>query len=204
MATSQERRRRLPSRTQRGGRSFKETDAYAEVIADYATLFIDRVPERLASEALVKVLEGFGVPDSALTRKLTDLAARKILQQLKGKLSDKLEQMLKDRGPIITRFSQAMCRLLPGCTADTVSQEVADRKGTTIQGAHAWMVRPLLFISPGTATFGLEVLRIEAKYACLEHGTADSLRAFYQAEILTTGKPLYADALEAINKGCRR
>ena len=204
MVKSRERRRRLPSRTQRGGRSFKETDAYAEVIADFATLFLDRVPEKLASEALVKVLEGFGVPDSELTRKLTDAAARKILKSLRGKLSDKLEEIVRDRGPIITRFSQTMCRLLPGCTADTVSEEIANRKGTTIQGAHAWMVRPLLFMSPGTATFGLEVLRIEARGACLEHGTADSLRAFYQTEILTTGKPLYADALEAINKGCRR
>lgn len=203
MARSPGSRRRLPSRTQRGGRSFKETDAYAEVIADFATLFVERVPEKLATEALVKVLEGFGVPDSALTRTLTDAAAKKILRDLRGRLSDKLEQILRDRGPIITRFSQAMCRLLPGCSADTVSEEVANRKGTTIQGAHAWMVRPLLFISPGTATFGLEVLRIEARGACLEHGTADSLRQFYQTEILTTGKPLYADALDAINKGCK-
>ncbi len=193
----------LPSRTQRGGRDLKETDAYAEVISDFSTLFVDRVPDALAAEAMRAVLANFGVPDSPLTRALTDAAAKLILRKLRGKLADKVEQLNRDRGPIITRLSGQLCRLLPGCDEATVSEEVAKRKGTTIQGAHAWMVRPLLFISPGTATFANEVLRIEARSACLEHGTADSLRAFFQTEILTTGKPLYDDALTAINKGCK-
>jgi len=197
------RRSTLPSRTQRGGRDLKETDAFAEVIADYATLFVDRVPDELASEALRAVLAAVGVPDSPLTRALTDAVSKAILRDLKGKLADKLEDIIRDRGPIITRLSSNLCRILPGCTAETVSAEVAKRKDTTIQGAHAWMVRPLLFLSPGTAAFATEVLRVEARGACLEHGTADSMRAFYQTTILTTGKPLYADALDAINKGCK-
>lgn len=173
------------------------------MIADFATIFIDRVPEALASQALRAVLAEVGVPDSPLTRALTDRAAKAILRDLKGKLADKLEDILRDRGPIITRLSSQLCRLLPGCNAETVSAEIADRKGTTIEGAHAWLVRPLLFFSPGTAAFAVEVLRIEARASCLNHGTADEMRRWFQTEILTTGKPLYKDALDAINKGCK-
>lgn len=193
----------LPSRTQRGGKSLRETDAFLEVVADFATLFIDRVPEKLASQALRAVLVELGVPDSPLVRALTDRTAKLILRDLKGRLADKIEDIIRDRGPIITRLSSQLCRILPGCDAETVSAEIAERKNTTIEGAHAWLVRPLLFISPSTAAFANEVLRIEARASCLNHGTADAMRVWFRAEILTTGKPLYADALEAINKGCK-
>jgi len=195
--------RRLPKRTQRGGRDFKDTDAYAEVISEYATLFLDRVPEALASEAIRTILEAFGVPDSPLIKRLTDAAAANILEKLRGRLGDKVEQIVRDRGPIITKLSGDLCRLLPGCNSETVSAEVAKRLDTTIQGAHAWLVRPLLF-SPGPATnFALEVLRIEARFACLEHGSASSLRRFYEGKALVTGKPMFGDALDAINRGCK-
>lgn len=195
--------RRLPKRTQRGGRDFKDTDAYAEIISEYATLFLDRVPEALASEAIRTVLEAFGVPDSPLRQKLTDAAARNILKAIRAKLGDKVEQLVRDRGPIITKLSGEICRILPGCDSETVSAEVAKRLDTTIEGAHAWLVRPLLF-SPGPLTnFALEVLRIEARSACIQRATADDLRRFYKGKALLTGAPMFGDALDAINSGCK-
>ena len=198
------RKGRLPPRTQRGGRDFKETDAYAEVIADYATLFIDEVPEKLVAGVLRDIIGAFGVPDSPLNRKLTDAFSKAILRDLKEKLGDKLGTIIRDRGPIITRLSEQLCRLLPGCNSDTVSAEVAKRKGTTIQGAHAWMVRPLLFIRGGPATFALEVLRVEARFSCIQHGDANEMRRFFQTEALLTGAPSFGDALRAIDRGCPR
>lgn len=193
----------LPKRTQRGGRDFKETDAYAEVIAEYATLFLDRVPEALAADAIRVVLEAFGVPDSKVVEKLTDAAARNIIRAIKGKLGDKLEQIAKDRGPIITKLSGTLCRIIPGCDSETVSAEVAKRLDTSIEGAHAWLVRPLLFSKGPVAEFALEVLRIEARSACLQRGTADDLRRFYEGKALIGGAPMFGDALRAINRGCK-
>lgn len=194
----------LPRRTQRGGVSFVEGDAFTEIISDYATLFLDRVPQELSAQAIRVVIEAFGVPDNPVTRALTDAVSREILRRLRTRLGDTLEKILRDRGPIITKMSQTLCRVLPGCNADTVSQEVADRKNTTLQGAHAWMVRPLLFQKGPVREFALEVLRVEARSACLEHGTADSLRAFFQAQALLVSRPQDGGALKAIDRGCRK
>lgn len=195
--------RRLPKRTQRGGREFNVTDAHAEIISEYATLFIDRVPEALVSEAIRVVIEAFGVPDSPLLTRLTDATAKNILKAIRSRLGDKVEELVRDRAPIITKLSGDLCRILPGCNSETVSAEVAKRLDTTIEGAHAWLVRPLLF-SPGPATnFALEVLRIEARSACLQRGTADDLRQFYRGTAFLTGAPMFGDALDAINRGCK-
>lgn len=178
-------------------------DAHAAIISEYATLFIDRVPEALVSEAIRVVIEAFGVPDSPLLTRLTDATAKNILKAIRSKLGDKVEDLVRDRGPIITKLSGDLCRILPGCNSETVSAEVAKRLDTTVEGAHAWLVRPLLF-SPGPATnFALEVLRIEARSACIQRGTADDLRQFYRGTAFLTGAPVFGDALDAINRGCK-
>ncbi len=196
----------LPKRSQRGGKDFTVEDAYTEVVSEYATLFLDRVPEAAAAEAVRRVLAVFGVPDNELTRMLSDAVTRRILRDIRGSLPKSVEELVKRTAPLITRLSQTICRIIPGCTADTVSQEVADRKGTTIQGAHAWMVRPIIMTgSPKSppVIFAMEVLRVEAAFACRQHGTANSLREFYTGREVLTGEPMFGDALRAINRGCK-
>ena len=176
-------------------------------MSDYATLFIDRIPQEMVSQLLNEVITQFGAPDSELTRRLTDATAKAIIRQVRGALPKTTEALVAKAGPIITRLSQVLVRTIPGATEETVSAEVAKRLDTTIQGAHAWMVRPILAgqgSKTGPGRFALEVLRVEAAYACREHGTADSLRVWYQRKALVTGAPSYGDALAAINKGCRR
>ena len=207
MVQLQRRKGTLGPRTQRGGRAFVEADEWAHVVSEYATLFLDRVPEAMAQQLLQEVITQFGAPDSELTRRLTDATAKAIMRKIRGSLPKTVEELVAKAGPLITRLSQVLVRTIPGATEETVSAEVAKRLDTTIQGAHAWMVRPILAgqgSKTGPGRFALEVLRVEAAYACREHGTADSLRVWYRRKALLTGAPSYGDALAAINKGCRR
>lgn len=177
------------------------------IIADYATLFLDKVPEAGAQAAVQRVLEAFGLPDNPVTRELSDAVAKALLRRLRKQLPQDVASLIVEIGPLITKLSQTLARVIPGVTADTISQEIANRKGTTIQGAHAWMVRPIFLTNSPTSPpvrFALEVLRVEAAFACHEHGTADSLRVFYKGRALLTGAPMFGDALRAIDKGCRR
>lgn len=70
-------------------------------------------------------------------------------------------------GPIppISRF---LCRILPGCNEDTVSAEVARRLGTTLQGAHAFMLAPLITLDPVSYR---AVILTEAKFALAQRGS---------------------------------
>jgi len=73
------------------------------------------------------------------------------------KLSPLSEEVLKrgKRGRLariaaaaLPAVSEAFCALIPDCTSGTVSAEVAKRANTTIQGAHALMLAPLLALLP--------------------------------------------------------
>lgn len=183
--------RSLVSRAQ-GGRSFTGGPPVG-VVANYATLFIDRVPDELTEEHMKRVIEGLrGVGAEALARVSPAASSAASIGVL----------------------SRVACRLLPGCDEDTVSAEVAKRLGTTVEGAHAWMIRPFIVgqlgrISP-TRNVGLRILAASAEAACAESGSAAELRRWYTSAPTVGSKveqrllsKQYLRANRAINKGCK-
>lgn len=191
--------RTLPKRTQRGGKDFAEEAGF--VISEVATLFIDRAGtggeqallERVIAALSPAVLDAFG--------KQFERAVGKLLRQ---RVATAPEELI---GQIIAPISRFLCKLSPGCTADTISEEVANRKGTTVNGAHAWMLRPFL-LGPSEVTLrgtkaplaagALYLLELDAKFSCAEHGDAEEMLRFYPI-----GKP-YPGARAAIERGCAK
>jgi len=45
---------------------------------------------------------------------------------------------------LLPQASETICRILPSCDAGTISDEIAERLGTTPQGAHLWLLSPFL------------------------------------------------------------
>lgn len=170
----------LPKRTQRGGKFF--AGAAGKLVSDFATLFQDRIPADLAPEML-----------------------RTLLERLSPEAVDEAFQLVRPTSSLpslVVALSKFACRLLPACRAETVSEDVANRLGTTLQGAHAWMVRPLLFASPPANRLGLIILEKEAEVACRERGNAgEMLQWFPDTGILGV---LSVTPISRINKGCKK
>lgn len=169
---------RLKSLSQRGGEAFSEETG--EIIADYATLFIDRVPEPLVKEHIMNVLDR--------------LDARKIRETFPTSSGAII--------PIVGQLSAWACRLLPGCDEANVSIEVATRLGTSVPGAHAWMVRPLLLTGGVPAEVAVRILEADAFLECQSVGNADAMLKFYP-EGLSLFQGVRARARSAINRGCK-
>lgn len=169
---------RLKSRTQRGGEAFR--DEVGTVITDFATLFIDRVPDPLVREHVMNVLE----------RASTE-TIRTSFPTSSGGVA-----------PLIGQLSHWACRLLPACDEVNVSVEVAARLGTSVPGAHAWMVRPLLLTGGIPAEVAIKILEADASAECGVAGNANEMLKFYPEGLsLSTGTNARARA--AINRGCK-
>lgn len=193
-------RKGLPRRTQRGGVSF--ADEAGDLIADFASLFIDERVSSPAMRHLIKAaIEAFSDPVlEAFAKKFNAQVGRDLRRSVKTAPEELV-------GKVIAPISAFLCKLAPQCTAETISQEVANRKNTTVQGAHAWMLRPFA-LGPselslrGTkaplAAGALWLLELDAKFSCAEHGDADEMLRFYP-----TGAP-YPGARAAINRGCKK
>lgn len=170
--------RRLKSRTQRGGEAFR--NEVGIVVADFATLFIDRVPEALAMEHIRTTLELISTEE-----------IRESFPTSSGGIAG-----------LIGALSAWACRLLPGCDEVNVSVEVATRLGTSVPGAHAWMIRPLLLTGGIPAEVGLRILEADAQLECETEGDAADMLKFYPEGVsLFTG--VNARARTAINRGCK-
>lgn len=169
---------RLKSRSQRGGEAFAQEAG--EVIADFATLFIGRVPETLAREHIMNVLER--------------LDARRIREEFPTTSGGSVA--------LVGQLSAWACRLLPGCDEANVSVEVATQLGTSVPGAHAWMVRPLLLTGGIPAEVGVRILEADAAAECARAGNADEMLKFYP-EGISLFQGIRARARLAINKGCK-
>lgn len=89
-----------------------------------------------------------------------------------------------------------------GCDQETISGEVAQRKGTTVQGAHAWMVRFIALHPAGGIPTRL-VLRSEARNACREQGAAgiDEMARWYQSPVYFEERQLLAREKERCKNG---
>lgn len=194
------RERTLPRRTQRGGVAFIEEAGF--LIADFATLFIDRTESAAAAAQVVEaVIEAFG--PMALTV-LEKAFKAQIGRALRRSVATAPEELI---GKVIEPLSRHLCKVLPGCTADTISEEVADRKDTTVQGAHAWMLRPFLLGRAEVTVRGakaplqagaLFLLELDAKFSCAEHGDAKEMLRWYP----NSGQ--YPGAVAAIERGCAK
>jgi len=179
----------LQRRRQRGGVAFSEATfkLTRDLISDFATLFIDRVPAELSREVMASLLER--VAPDAVDEVFDGVSAR------------------STAGVLITRLSKFACRVLPGCTEDTVSEEVARRLNTTTQGAHAWMLRPLLFASPITQRIAFSILESEGEIACRLEGNADEMLRWFPEEpfgIALLTRPLTFEPRRRIEKGCKK
>lgn len=193
-------RKGLPPRTQRGGESFR--GEAVDLIADFATLFLDPQATPTESRHLIeRTLEAFSDPVlEAFAKRFNALVGR----DLRRRVASAPEALV---GQVIQPISKFLCRIAPNCTAETISQEVANRKETTVQGAHAWMLRPFA-LGPselslrGTkaplAAGALWLLELDAKFSCAEHGNADEMLRFYPV-----GAP-YPGARKAIERGCSK
>lgn len=172
------------------------------MLADFATLFVDRTEKPVEAAQVVRaVLEGFG------PRALEELERAFLAQVKRSALRNVATAPEELIGKVIEPISRHLCRLLPGCDADTISQEVANRKDTTIQGAHAWMLRPFLLGRAEITLRGakaplqagaLFLLELDAKFSCAERGNADEMLRWY-----VNGKN-YPGAVKAIEKGCAK
>lgn len=190
----------LPKRTQRGGKAFR--DEAGRLIADVATIFIDPpvTPLEIAHN-IERVLE-------ALSPELLDVFSKQFVKQVGRDIRRSIGSQVEGAvGDVIEPISRYLCKLAPQCTSDTISAEVAKRKGTTIQGAHAWMLTHFLLgdaplqLRGGKAPLqagSLWLLELDAKFSCIEHGDADEMLRFYPK-----GAP-YPGARDAIIKGCAR
>lgn len=72
--------------------------------------------------------------------------------------------------PVLSRF---LCRIIPNCSAETISAEIAERLNTTTQGAHMWMIGP--YLNLGGLSIPLRkaaeaFTRFEVRNALAEHG----------------------------------
>lgn len=200
MVLLEPRRRTLPRRTQRGGVAFIEEAGF--LIADFSTIFIDRTENRAAAAQVVQaVIEAFG--PTALTA-LEKAFRSQVGRAFRANVLTAPETLI---GKVIEPLSRYLCKILPGCDADTISEEVATRKGTTTQGAHAWMVRPFLLGNTqlslrGTAAplqaGALFILELDAKFSCSEHGDAKEMLRWFP------NPTQYPGAVEAINRGCAK
>lgn len=193
--------RTLPKRTQRGGIDFEEEAGF--LIADFATLFIERTPlPPEAAKVVAAVIEAFG---PRALRALEKAFKAQVGRAFRQSVATAPESVV---GAVIEPLSRFLCRILPGCSADTISQEVANRKGTTIQGAHAWMLRPFLVgkaelttLRPTRAPLqagALFLLELDAKFSCSEHGSADEMMRWYP------NPKQYPGAHAAIERGCAK
>lgn len=183
---------------QRGGKAYQQEAGL--LIADFATLFIDRT-QSAAEEAHVvaRVLAGF---DPAALREFELGLSPEFRRSIRRDVRTAPQRLV---GQVIEPISRYLCRMLPGCTADTISQEVANRKATTVQGAHAWMLRPFLLAGTGLTTRraplaagALYLLELDGKFSCAEHGNADEMLRFYP------DSKQYPGAVRAIERGCGR
>lgn len=171
--------RRLKSRTQRGGEAFR--NEVGTVVADFATLFIDRVPPPLTNRHIRTVLE------------LTSTE----------EIRDSFPTSSGGIAPLLGQLSAWVCRLMPACDEVNVSVEVATRLGTSIPGAHAWMIRPLLLTGGIPAEVGIRILEADARSECETAGDAGEMLKFYPEGVsLFTG--INARARAAINRGCKK
>lgn len=170
--------RRLKSRSQRGGEAFR--DEVGTAVANFATLFIDRVPTQLVQEHIRTVLERLDAEE----------------------IKDSFESSAAS-APLLGQLSAWACRLFPGCDEVNVSVEVATRLGTSVPGAHAWMVRPLLLTGALPAEIAVRILEADAQAECASVGNADEMLKFYpEGVFLLSG--VNARARAAINKGCKK
>lgn len=200
MVLLEPRKRALPRRTQRGGIAFIEEAGF--LIADFATLFIDRTENRADAARVVEaVIAAFGPTAlSALEKAIRAQTLRAIRQSVATAPEAAV-------GRVIEPLSRFLCKILPGCDADTISEEVAKRKDTTVQGAHAWMLRPFLLGKAEVTVRGakaplqagaLWLLELDAKFSCAEHGDASEMLRWYPV----SGQ--YPGAVKAIERGCAK
>lgn len=201
MVQLQPRSRTLPKRTQRGGIAFSEEAGF--LIADFATLFIERTPlPAEAAKVVAAVIEAFG--PLALTA-LEKAFRAQVGRAFRKSVATAPEALV---GKVIEPLSRHLCKILPGCTADTISQEVANRKDTTVQGAHAWMLRPFLLsgaeltsLRPSRAPLqagALFLLELDAKFSCAQHGDAKEMLRWFP------NSSQYPGAIAAIERGCEK
>lgn len=176
----------LPKRTQRGGKDF---DRPLEFINEYALLFIDEAAPEQANQVAAELARKINrMPDD-----IRDLPAR--------------INRLTPIGKIIGPISEFLCRtwqasgIAGGCTETTISAEIAKRKNTTVQGAHAWMIRPLLFGPPLAQRAANFVLETEAEFACQERGPdgINEMIRFLQNPLFKPER----NKLEKIQRRCR-
>lgn len=106
---------------------------------------------------------------------------------------------------VIKVFSQIACRIVPECTEDTVSAEVAKRAGTSVGGAHAIMLRlpyevPWIRFTPLMRSLRKAALYSMARVArkeCEAKGNIDEIERWLRSR-------RFRHLLEVAQKQCKR
>lgn len=185
----------LRGRRGRPGRAFQ--DEAGIIFSDFGTLFIGNVPEPMQAPLTEAMIRGLS---PAAIKAFGKTLGPGFRRELRRRASSAPEQVF---GKLFKPLSSFICKALPGCDAETVSEDVANKRNTTIQGAHAWMIRPLVLQGTGLTTrrapvaaAGLFLLQLDAKFSCIEHGNADEMFRFYPVDAP------YPGARKAIEKGC--